>query len=455
MGYAIAVIDDETAFLDSTRRALLLEGHKDISLFSNPLEIARLLPDRFSFDLALIDLTMPGMSGEELLERIKEQHPETECIVVTAVNDAETAVRCLKKGGYDYLLKPVSRDDLVHTVRRALEKRDLLRLVSLGREQETDDFQPGAPFQPLLTTDPAMRKLLRAAELHARGTAPVLVTGESGTGKELLARGIHGASGRSSGPFLAVNMASLGGELFDAEFFGHTRGAFTGAQGERQGHIESAGGGTLFLDEIGSLPLAFQGKLLRFLQEAEFFKIGSSRPQKSTARVIAATNENLPSLIDQGLFRKDLFYRLQGAWLHLPPLRERACDIPLLLEAFIARFGGSGIDNPAKHAIERYDFPGNVRELMALVESAVHLAEGRCITLDHLPPGLVERAPMPTSSPPRSTACRREELRSLAEVEREHILRVYTATGKNKSQSARILDIGLNTLRRKLDSYGA
>jgi transcriptional regulator with PAS, ATPase and Fis domain len=281
----------------------------------------------------------------------------------------------------------------------------------------------------------------------------VLLTGESGTGKELLARAIHWASPRAESTFMPINMASLTGSLFDAEFFGHTRGAFTGAAKDRLGYLEHAKHGTLFLDEIGNLPLELQGKLLRVLQEGEFIKLGTSKLQKADVRFITATNEDLNRLVTKGRFRKDLYYRLKGAWLHLPPLRERREDIPLLVHKFLEEFGALAkvveIAEEVLAILVEYDYPGNVRELRSLLQAAVNLAQGGPITPELLPDHMRSRKSIPR---PESKAASPSPL-PLAEVERTHIVRIYDQTGRNKSQTARLLGIGMNTLRRQLESY--
>jgi two-component system response regulator AtoC len=282
---------------------------------------------------------------------------------------------------------------------------------------------------------------------------PILITGESGTGKELLARAIHRASARAAGPFLPLNMAAFSADLFEAEFFGHTRGAFTGAERERSGHLKYCHRGTLFLDEVGNLPLALQGKLLRVLQDGEFTPVGSSAPQKADVRFVAATNEDLDQMVDSGRFRRDLYYRIRGSWLHLPALRERREDIPLLSERFLREFGASGeslrLEEDALELLMGYEFPGNIRELKSMLQSAVNLAQGRRVSTACLPQDLRRRR-----SPPA-----RERLHPemagllLADVEKQHILDAYERLQRNKVRTARALGLGLNTLRRKLKVY--
>jgi DNA-binding NtrC family response regulator len=453
MGIRILVVDDEHDFLDSIRRGLFTAGYKDICLRNDPFEAAALLDKGETYDLALIDITMPGISGIELLDIIKNRCPRTECIMVTAVNEAKTAVECIKKGAYDYLIKPVSKDDLILKLAHAQERKRLLDILELKDAAVPPELIHPEAFERIITRSHRMVKIMKEAELHAASEVPILITGESGTGKELLARAIHLASPRAHAPFMPVNMASLSTNLFDAEFFGHTKGAFTGAEKDRAGYLESTNHGTLFLDEIGILPLDLQGKLLRVLQEGEFTKIGTSKLQKTDVRFIAATNEDLEKLVSKGSFRKDLYYRLKGAWLHLPALRERPEDIPLLSARFIEEFRDGAvttkIEDDALSVLMKYDFPGNVRELKAILHSSANLAGTGKIAGRFLPDNLK----------PRKIALKRsqpvpENGASLSDVEKSHILRVYSQNGRNKAETAKLLDIGINTLRRKLESYG-
>ncbi|MBW1723215.1 MAG: sigma-54-dependent Fis family transcriptional regulator [Deltaproteobacteria bacterium] len=450
----ILVIDDEPDFLESVRRGLVTKGFRNIQTETDPVKVASLFRRGESADVVLIDITMPVMSGVELLEVIKGHSPGTECIMVTAVNDAPIAVECMKKGAYDYLVKPVSRDKLVVTIHRALERKRLLHILDLEKKKTAPRLDHPGAFRPIVTRSPKMLRVLKEAELHAASDVPVLITGESGTGKELLARAVHAASPRSKFPFLAVNMASLTGTLFDAEFFGHSRGAFTGAEKDRAGYLQHANRGTLFLDEIGTLAPDLQGKLLRVLQEGEYIKLGTDIPKKIDIRFVAATNADLEVLMAKGRFRKDLYYRLKGAWLHLPPLRERREDIPLLIERFLKESGVpsvvSRIDEEAMDLLLNYSYPGNIRELRSIIESAVNLSRGGTITASTLHPDLRRHGRERRQGVKEASRV----LRPLSEVEKEHILAVYKYTGRNKSRTARLLGIGLNTLRRKLAAYG-
>ena len=453
MGPRIIIVDDDRDYLDLVRKRLQAAGFTSVDALDDSVGAAALFEAEEAFDLALIDIGMPEMDGRGLLEAIKKHSPGTECIMVTAVNDARTAVQCLRQGAYDYLVKPVSDDDLIFAVKRALERKRLLDILHVERSRRPPVFEHPDAFQGFVTRSTPVLRVLKEAELHAASDVPILITGESGTGKELLARAIHLASPRSRQPFLPVNMAALTGELFEAEFFGHTRGAFTGAEKDRPGHIRHCDHGTLFMDEIGNLPLAMQGKLLRVLQDGEFTPVGSSAPQKADVRFVAATNEDLDQMVGSRRFRRDLYYRIRGSWLHLPPLRERCEDIPLLIDHFLKELGPSADslhpDDTTLDALMAYEFPGNVRELKSIIRSAVNLSQGRRVSLDCLPEHLRRRkAPAGDKRLHLDGAAL-----PLADVEKQHILSVYERMGRNKVRTARSLGVGLNTLRRKLKAY--
>ena len=372
--------------------------------------------------------------------------------MVTAIDEVRVAIKCLRKGAYDYLVKPLSKEDLISSLNRALERKRLIDLLDLGKLKSIPQLENREAFRPIVTRSEKIMRILKEAELHASGNAPILITGDTGTGKELLARAIHIASPRAKFNFTPINMDALTTQLFDAEFFGHTRGAFTGAEKDRVGYLEHANRGTLFLDEIGNLPLELQGKLLRVLQDGEFIKLGTSKSQKTDVRFVAATNKDLDKMMATNRFRKDLYYRLKGGWLHLPPLMKRKEDIPLLLTSFLEEFcgpGGADIEEEAMSMLMNYNYPGNIRELRAIIQSAVNLAQGNPISINHFPAHLRKKSVVKASEISTS-----DSMAPLAEVEKEHILKVYRHLDNNKSQTARILEIGLNTLRRKLESYG-
>jgi len=454
MDNAIIVVDDDRDFLEILKGKLVKSGFRNVGAECDPLKAASVFKSGEVFDVALIDMTMPGMNGIELLEKIKNTSPSTECVMVTAVNEARVAVECLRKGAYDYLVKPISRKELAVSVNRALERKRLLDILDVEQNRNPPELTHKEAFKPIVTQSQNILKILKEAELHARSDVPVLITGESGTGKELLARAIHDVSPRSEFPFTPINMASLTASLFESEFFGHTKGAFTGAERGRAGYLEHTHRGTLFLDEIGDLPLELQGKLMRVLQDGEYIKLGSSRRQRADIRFIAATNENLDRLMAKKMFRKDLYYRIRGGRLHLPPLRERKEDIPLLISRFMHEYRGPGkncgIEEDALSLLTDYDYPGNIRELRSLIQSALNLAEERPISVNFLPEHLRRRKPAQDSD----CLSESDPILPLAQVERDYVLKVYNQLGRNKSRTARRLCIGLNTLRRKLKSYG-
>lgn len=452
MEHRIIAIDDDQTFLKSIQRALVTSGFKSITLENDPQKAALAFEEGQIFDIALVDVSMPAMGGLELLEKIKQSSPETECIMITGLDEAATAVSAIKKGAYDYLVKPVERDDLILSIHRTLERKRLFSIADIGKGNRRLKLLHENAFKSIVSESATVFKILKEAELHAASDVPVLITGESGTGKELLARAVHAASRRGKFVFTPVNMASLTGALFDAEFFGHTKGAFTGAEKDRQGYLEYTDKGTLFLDEISNLPLELQGKLLRVLQDGEYIKLGTDTPRKTDIRFIAATNEDLEKLMAQKRFRKDLYYRLKGGWLHLPPLRQRKEDIPVLAGYFLNKFLGdeknTGIEEEAMSLLSNYDYPGNIRELRAIIESAANLSQGQTISKKFLPANIQKQKPKSQHLP------KTQPIVPLAQMEKAYILKVYRQTGENKSQTAQLLNIALNTLRTKLKSYG-
>jgi DNA-binding NtrC family response regulator len=366
----ILVVDDEETVLNAVRRTLRAAGYDHVLMCKDSRDVEPLLgAERVS--LILLDLIMPHVGGRELLERIVASHPEIPVIVVTAEQDVRTAVECMKNGAYDYLVKPSSGPELVATIERALEHRELReeneRLRSKLLQQ---DLAHPEHFDGIITVDPAMHALFGYLEVIAAASNPVLITGETGSGKELVARALH-AAGRRRGNFCAVNVAGLDDTMFSDTLFGHKAGAFTGAAGARKGMIEQAGRGTLFLDEIGDLSEASQVKLLRVLQEREYHTLGDDTPKRLEARVVAATHQDASKL------RRDLYFRLRAYHVRIPPLRERTGDLPSLVNHFVREAAHDlGRKPPVVPQrlylmLSRYDFPGNVRELRAMVFDAV------------------------------------------------------------------------------------
>ena len=380
-GVTILVVDDDESVLNAVRRTLRAEGFENVLMCRDPRDVEPLLGAE-EVSLILLDLMMPHINGQELLERIAASHPEIPVIVVTAEQDVRTAVACVKTGAYDYLLKPVSGPEIVAVILRALEHSELreenarLRSKLLGQELARPEH-----FDEIITVDPAMLALFGYLEAIAPGSNPVLVSGETGTGKELFARAIHNLS-RRRGPFVAVNVAGLDDTMFSDTLFGHKPGAFTGAVGTRKGMIEAAGRGTLFLDEIGDLTEASQVKLLRVLQEREYHALGDDVPKTLDARIVAATHQ------DPAKLRRDLYFRLRAYHVRIPALRERTGDLPALIHHFV-REAAHDLDRKPPvvpdrlyRLLSRYEFPGNVRELRALVFDAVARHSGGALPVE-------------------------------------------------------------------------
>jgi len=384
----ILLVDDEPSWLRSL--ALILErtaGLTNLQLCPDSREVMGLLAQQ-EYSLVLLDLTMPHVNGETLLKQISQDYPGLPVIILSGMNQVETAVHCIKLGAFDYFVKTVEEDRLTAGVQRALRMQELQRENDrLQRHVLEGNLDHPEVFAPLVTCDSKMQALFRYLEAVAPSSQPVLITGESGTGKELIARAVHALS-RPAGPWVAVNAAGLDDTVFADTLFGHTRGAFTGADKARAGMLAEAAGGTLFLDEIGDLSPASQIKLLRLLQEGDYYPVGADRPKKSTARIVVATNHDLGLRQTEGTFRKDLFFRLRGHQVHLPPLRARRDDITLLLEHFLAE-AATELHKPKPtpppelaQLLASYHFPGNVRELRAMVFDAVSLHQSRKLSME-------------------------------------------------------------------------
>ena len=453
----ILVIDDEEKFLKTLGRSLSRAGIVEPWLETDPENAVSWLEDGIDVDVAIIDVRMPKMDGLDVLEAIKRISPDTECLMLTGMNDSDIAMQCINKGAYDYLTKPVTNTDLMVTLNNALEHKRLKNTIDINKEQFPTGFEIGDAFRPIVTRSSSVFKILKEAELHAASNVPVLVTGESGTGKELLVQAIHHASSRSARPFTPINMASVSESLFEAEFFGHTKGAYTGAEQDRKGYLEMSHGGTVFLDEIGYLSPILQGKLLRVIQEGEMFKLGKSHTHKVDVRFIAATNADLEDMVRAERFRNDLYYRLKGAWLHLPPLRQRKDDIPLLVETFLHEFGPPtgvpAVDKTVMTMLMEYKWPGNIRELRSVVQTAVNISKGEMITVASLPEyfrnfnaGKDQSSKSNSGAPPITT---------LAEAEKNHILRAYEYTNQNLTRTAQILGVSRSTLQRKMKIFNS
>ena len=401
------------------------------------------------FDLILMDVRMAGMGGIEALEAIKAYNPAIPVLIMTAYSNVESAVEAIKAGAYDYLTKPLDFDVLRLTMERALEHVSLKAENRELRERLVSAFDP----RDIIGSSPAMRRLMDMVAMVAPSEATVLVTGESGTGKELIARALHANSSRRGGPLVTVNCAALSETLLESELFGHEKGAFSGADKRREGRFMQADKGTVFLDEIGETSAAMQAKLLRAIQEREIQRVGSDRILRVDVRIVAATNRDLKAEVEAGRFREDLYYRLNVMTLPVPPLRERAEDIPLLAAYFLRRFAeanrkaAKGFTPQAMDLLLKYGWPGNVRELENAVERAVVLMAGDFVTERELPCG-VALACAPQE--PQPGAGRPAAIQPLEAVEREAILAALEVTGGNKTEAAKQLGITRKTLLAKL-----
>ena len=436
----ILIVDDELVVRDSLGKWFTSEGYaaQPVSGAREALEVIQ----RAEYDIALIDIKMPGMDGMELQARLKEADPDLTVIIMTGYASVDTAVQALKVGAYDYITKPVDPDELSHLVSNALEHKRARKEVARLRENLQESF----PGTELIGASPGMRKVNELIEMVAPTEATVLITGESGTGKEVVARAIHAAGPRRYMPMVTIHCGALTETLLESELFGHEKGAFTGAQYRKKGKFEVADGGTVFLDEISDISLKTQTDLLRVLQEKEIVRVGSNQQIKVDFRAIAATNKNLDALVKEGKFRPDLYYRLHVFWIDLPPLRERREDIPLLVHHFLNKFclaTSRPAPTLAPEALEllmRHDWPGNVRELENAVERAMVVSRGPEVR--------------PADFSFQFQATEPAAGKTLEDVERVHIERILRETQHNLSRAARILDIDRTTLYNKLRRYG-
>lgn len=442
----VLVVDDEKHILTVLREALTQFGYRVTCAVSGTEALAAVRAELF--DAAFIDVRMPDMSGLDLLRKIKHQDESIEVIVITGYPTITSAVEALKEGAYDYLSKPLILDELQHLMQRVMERRFLRGEVDSLRTRLGEELA----LNELIGASPAMERMREVIGKVAVTDSPVLIEGETGTGKELVAAAIHRLSGRAKSPFIAVNCSAIPPDLLESEFFGHVRGAFSGAVVDALGLFRGAHEGTLFLDEIAELPPALQVKLLRVLQEMQVRPVGSTKAYTVDVRVIAATNRNLERAMTDGKFRQDLFYRLNVIRITLPPLRERREDVPALVNHFLRRFNRRfrrdvrGITADALAALTAHDFPGNVRELENLIERAFAMGAREQIALADLP-SLTAR---PSGAPSIST----RTLPTLAEVEQELILRALATLNNDKEESARALGISRRTIYRRLKEYG-
>jgi two-component system response regulator HydG len=442
----LLIVDDEQGNLESLTRLFSKEGMevRPAQNGAEALEVVRKEP----VAVLLTDLMMPGMSGTELLRAARSLRPATQVVLMTAYGTVEVAVEAMKEGAYDFVTKPLKRHAIVKTVRQALERHSLLQE---NQQLKARLAEVGANTRRIIGQSPAFRFTMDIVKQAAPSTATVLVTGENGTGKELVARALHELSGRAQGPFIPVNCAAIPDGLLESELFGHEKGAFTGAIARKEGRFERANKGTLFLDEIGDMTPQTQVKLLRVLQDQEFERVGGTQPVKVDVRVVAATNKDLPREVAEGRFREDLYYRLNVVQLHVPSLRARREDIPLLADHFLRLYTQknnrvrTGFTPEAQEAMSSYAWPGNVRELEHAVERAVVLSRTEVLGLEDLP-DVVRGGPrasgqhlvIPIGTP-------------LEEIERRVIHETLRHTKGDKTLAAQLLGIAARTIYRKLE----
>ena len=446
MNFTILVADDEKNIREGLREALMLDGY-DVLLAADGKEALGTL-ERGEVDLVISDLKMPRLSGEELLRKVSAEFPTVPVIILTGHGTIESAVQAMHDGAYDFLTKPVNLDRLSLLAKRALGNREL----ALQNRVLQEELERRSQFSNIIGRSAEMRQVFDLVRQVAPARTSVLITGESGVGKEMIAEALHYGSPRKDKPFIKLHCAALTETLLESELFGHEKGAFTGAIARKRGRFELAHMGTLFLDEIGEINQTVQIKLLRVLEEKRFERVGGEETVEVDARLIAATNRDLKEAIAKGSFREDLYYRLNVVNLHIPPLRERKEDIPLLVAAFLREFSQEngrtieGIDAKGRSALSNYSWPGNVRQLRNSIESAVVLCKGSVITIEDLPPGIRGEQGGDQVRLPVGT--------SLAEAEKELIRYTLAREGGNKSRTAEVLGIGRKTLHRKLQEYG-
>ena len=435
---SLLIVDDEESVRDSLYNWFIEDGYS-VDYAENAKEALTMIESK-NYDIILADIKMPGMDGLEMHRRIKSLNTNSIVIVMTAFASVETAVQALKDGAYDYVTKPFDPDDLSHMVRNATNH------ILLKAENETlkNKLITLENIDDIIGTSTAMMKVLKDVESVAQSNSSVIITGESGTGKELIAKAIHSNSPRKFFPLVSVHCGALSESLLESELFGHEKGAFTGAMFNRKGRFEMADGGTIFLDEIATISPKMQIELLRVLESKTFVRVGGNKEIKSDFRVICATNKDLKQLVDNGIFREDLYYRLNVVNIRIPPLRERPEDIPLLVDHFIKKYCTSmsrnpiSIDQSALKRIQEYEFPGNVRELENMIERAIVIGNGKEILLKDLP---LEKDIISTT------------YESLNDLEKKYIYEVLIKYDWNISRSAKALKVDRVTLYNKIKKY--
>ena len=447
MQYTVLIIDDEKNIREGLGAALELEDYT-VALASDGKEGLERI-QKGDIDLVITDLRMPKISGEQVLAKITAENPGIPVIVLTGHGSIDSAVDAMRNGAYDFLTKPLNLDQLILIVKRALQGREL----ALKHKELQEELNSRKSFESIIGKSAEMQRIFETVRKAAGSKASVLITGESGVGKELIANALHNLSPRRENSMIKVHCAALSESLLESELFGHEKGAFTGAVARKRGRFELAHGGTIFLDEIGEIDQNVQIKILRVLQDKRFERVGGEETVEVDVRLITATNRDLEKEVAEGRFREDLYYRLNVVHIHVPPLRERRDDIPLLITAFLQEFAQEngktieGIDARARAALYKFDWPGNIRQLRNCLESAVVMCSGSIIKLEDLPPTIAGNGEADSIAVPAGI--------TMAEAEKIIILQNLAINKGNKSKTADILGIGRKTLHRKLDEYAA
>ena len=447
---SILVVDDEPLTLDLIVEGLQEEGYT-VDVASSGQEAISKAREQF-YDIVLTDLVMPGMSGMDVLAHFNKNHQETIIIVLTGYGTIETAVNAMKYGAFDYLTKPAKMDEILVILKRAQEMRSLRAENVLMRDQLRERYR----FEKIIGRSTVMEALYRIVERVAKTDSTVLITGESGTGKELIANAIHYNSGRKDKPFVPINCGAIPEELLESELFGHEKGAFTGAIKERRGRFELAHQGTIFLDEIGEMSPKLQVKLLRVIQERKYERIGGARTINVDVRILAATNKDMDKAIAEGVFREDLFYRLNVIPIHVPPLRDRGGDIAILVQHFLKQHCEKKDIQPKRFSIsaleglERYDWPGNVRELENVIERLVILSEGSEIEFEELPPRIRQKQNLDQCADLQVGDVGIDLKKILDDLENRLIMEALQKAGGVKNKAAQLLGLNRTTLIEKM-----
>jgi len=454
--YPVLIVDDEAHVVESQVSVLKSNGMNNLMSTTDSREVLRLLHSN-EVEVILLDLRMPYISGEELLSQIKEDFPHVPVIIITATNEIDVAVRCMKAGAFDYMVKPVEESRLVSGIKRAVELMDLKREYGdLRKRLLNDRLSNPEAFSPIITQDRKMQSIFLFVESIARTDETVLITGETGVGKELIARTIHKLS-RSNKPFVAVNVAGLDDTMFSDSLFGHKKGAYTGATESRKGFLQQASGGTILLDEIGDLSSLSQVKLLRLLEIREYYPLGSDLSMDTDARIVVSTNKNLLEAVGSGEFRKDLYYRISAHEIRLPPLRERKKDLPLLVDHFM----GEALQKLKKKKLavppelipllESYDFPGNIRELRSMIFDAVSKQSAKMLSLKPFREAMGREAQLMSREEQKELIIFKERLPTLAQANDILITEALKRAKGVKSTAALLLGISPQALGQRID----